>query len=445
MRKAVFQHIWRAMITGLLSFLCWASAFAQVTPYLGEQEGVSDQQALKQQEIGGRHELKVLLDNPAGKSIQLLRVKPEVVSKSTELFSVPLADGRLPQFKLRNYTEPQPVVNDGITNENIEYTPAAYWFGYAVSDDKVNSSTVLNDKIDTSSFIFLARRGNSLRGRMVVNGQLYLLEDIGKGQHGLMEINEALDLPCHVLENEPVEPKKPAEITPTMSRTEGRHVINVLLVTTQAVSQMTNPSAFDIMMDEIMYFSEMGDQGYGLALRLNVIQQFRSTAQDSFLHKDEDILDDFRNQKTRSTQDVSDLRERLRADVVIVGARNVSAKEVTYQGARKNTAFYVFNINAPQYFFHGFGHLLGVRHVWKEGGPELDPPYQFGFLSREYENKRYASIGFDPKDCVAPSCEIVHRWSDPGVMLRFGPFGDSQHANEIRFLNERVVEIENFY
>ncbi|MEA3234189.1 hypothetical protein OP492_05950 [Pseudomonas mosselii] len=449
MKATMTQHVWRVMVTVSLSLLCLASAFAQDTPRLGKPEDASDRQTLKQQETAGRHELKILLDNPAGGSIQLLRVNPEVVNKSTGLLSVPLADGRLPQFKLRNYIAPESLGDAGVTSENVAYTPAAYWFGYGVSDDKARSPTVSNDNVDASSFIFLARRGNSLRGRMVVNGQLYLLEDVGKGQHGLMEVNEALGLPCDVLENEPenepVEPKKLAEIKPTMSGTKSRHEIKVLLVTTQAAGQMRNPSAADIMTDEIMYFSEMGDQGAGLALKLSVVKEFGSTAQDSLLHKGKDILDDFRNQKTRATQEVAALRDSVRADVVIVGAVHVESKEVTYQGARKNTAFYVFNVRAPQYFFHGFGHLMGIRHVWKEGDMDLDPPYQHGFLSREYEGKRYASIGFDPKDCVAPGCEIVHRWSDPGLNLHFGRFGDPQHADEIRYLNERVVDIENFY
>lgn len=445
MKATMIQHVWRAMVTVSLSLLCLASAFAQDPPRLGKWESAADRQTLKQQETAGRHGLKILLDNPAGGSIQLLRVNPEVVSKSTGLLSVPLADGRLPQFKLRNYIAPESLGDAGVTSENVTYTPAAYWFGYGVSDDKARSPTVSNDNVDASNFIYLARRGNSLRGRMVVNGQLYLLEDVGKGQHGLMEVNEARGLPCNVRENEPVEPKNLAEITPTMSGTKGRHDIKVLLVTTPAARQMKNPSAADIMTDEIMYFSEMGDQGAGLALKLSVVKEFGSTAQDSFSHRGDDILEDFIEQETKATQEVAALRESVRADVVIVGAVNVDQKEVTYQGVRKNTAFYVFNVRAPQYFFHGFGHLMGVRHVWEEGDKDQDPPYQHGFQSREYEGKSYTSIGFDPIDCLPPGCEIVHRWSDPGLNLHFGRFGDPEHADEIRYLNERVVEIENFY
>lgn len=445
MKATAFKFIARVTLAVALSSSSLANASAPDTPRLGELESPLDRKTLKQQEAAGRDKLRVLLDNPAGQDIQLIRANPAIVSEATKLFSVPLPDGRQPKFQLRHYTPPESPGDSGVPGKRPKYTPAAYWFGYKEPDEKAPSPTASSDNVDASNFIFLARRGDSLRGRMVVNGQLYLLEDVGNGQHGFMKIDEAQGLPCMVLENEPDGQEHATGAISPVSDIKAEHEIGVLLVTTQRANELTNPSAVDIMMDEIRYFSEMGNQGYGLSLKLNVGPPFASEAQDSATHASKDILDDFRNMETPATQYVAELREGYRADVVIVGAYNVEAKEVTYQEARKNTAFYVFNVKAPQYFFHGFGHLMGVRHVWKDGDMDLDPPYQHGFLSEKFEGKRYASIGFDPIDCVAPGCEIIHRWSDPNLNMRFGRFDDPQHADEIRYLNERAAEIESFY
>ncbi|MBV4506547.1 hypothetical protein HU751_017005 [Pseudomonas sp. BW13M1] len=445
MKATAFKFIARVTLAVALSSSSLANASTPDAPRLGELVPSLDRKTLKQQEAAGRDKLRVLLDNPAGQDIQLIRANPAIVSEATKLFSVPLPDGRQPKFQLRHYTPPESPSDSGVPGKRPKYTPAAYWFGYKEPDEKAPSPIASSDNVDASNFIFLARRGDSLRGRMVVNGQLYLLEDVGNGQHGFMKIDEAQGLPCMVLENEPNGQEHATGAISPVSDIKAEHEIGVLLVTTQRANELTNPSAVDIMMDEIRYFSEMGNQGYGLSLKLNVASPFASEAQDSAGHASKDILDDFRNMKTPATQHVAELRESARADVVIVGAYNVEAKEVTYQEARKDTAFYVFNVKAPQYFFHGFGHLMGVRHVWKDGDMDLDPPYQHGFLSKEFEGKCYASIGFDPIDCVAPGCEIIHRWSDPNLNMRFGRFGDPQHSDEIRYLNERAAEIESFY
>ncbi len=446
MRGSTLQHISRVVVVLLSSVLSLPIALAQDAVRLGELESPVDRQALKAQETAGRDRLKILLENPVGTDIQLLRVNPDVVNEATDKLSVPVADGRWVSFQLRNYTAPTSPGNKGVENAAVKHIPAAYWFGDISPDDKGRAPAVPQSAFDTTSFIFLARRGESLRGQMVVNGRLYLLEDVGNGQHGLMATNTALELPCEVLENEPEAQQNAAEKAPVKSGTEAIHNISVLLVTTPATNQMINPYAMDIMTDEIELYNRLNNQGQGLSLNLIVVHKFVSGAKDSVFNGGKKILSDFRNSETEATKKVSELRDKHRADVVIVGARNVSSKEVTYQGARKNTAFFVFNITTPQSFLHGIGHLLGVRHVWKDGDLDFDPSYQHGYLTPVYEGKRYASIGFDPKDCTdANNCQYLYRYSTPKENYMYWPFGDAVHGDEIRRLNERAVEVENFY
>jgi hypothetical protein len=446
MRGSTLQHISCVVIVLLSSVLFLPIALAQDAVRLGELESPVDRQALKAQETAGRDRLKILLENPVGTDIQLLRVNPEIVNEATDKLSVPLADGRLVSFQLRNYTAPMSPGDNGVENAAVKHIPAAYWFGDISPDDKGRASAAPQSAFDTMNFIFLARRGESLRGQMVVNGRLYLLEDVGNGQHGLMATNTALELPCEVLENEPEARRNVSGNVAAKSGTEAIHNINVLLVTTPRTNQMINPSAVDIMMDQIKLYNNLNNQGQGLSLNLIVVHKFASGARDNLLHRGKKILSDFRNSETDETKKVSELRDRYKADIVIVGAYNVDSKEVTYQGARKNTAFFVFNITTPHSFLHGIGHLLGVRHVWKDGDLDFDPSYQHGYLTPVYEGKRYASIGFDPKDCTdTNNCQYLYRYSTPKENQMYWPFGDAVHGDEIRRLNERAVEVENFY
>ncbi|UVL19669.1 hypothetical protein LOY42_01650 [Pseudomonas sp. B21-023] len=444
MKGSMFRGV--AWATGIvsLSLLSLASAFAGEISRLAELEPPVDRRTLEQAQFTGREGLKVLLDNPAGQSIQLMRAHPTIVNESTQLLAMPLADGRVLKFRLRNYTAPEPSDNSGVAGG--EYTPAAYWFGEGVLDDEPRATVTSKDTFAASNFIFLARRGDSLRGRMVVNGKLYLLENAGNGQHGLMEVNEAQGLPCLLVDDATVKQADIAKASLPRPASQREHEIHVLLLTTWRTSQMTNPSAFDIMTDEIMFFSQVSDQGDGLSLKLKVVHRLATNAADGLLSQGEKILDDFRNGKTAATSGVARLREQYKADVVIVGGEFVPAKAVTYKSIRPENAYYVFAMHGPQYFLHSFGHLMGLRDGWKPGGPGLIPPYQFGFLSKEYNSKQYASIGFDLKDCPEEAeCETVYRWSDPDVNLEFGRFGDPEYSNEIRRLNERAAEIKNYY
>ncbi|MCX5509508.1 hypothetical protein [Pseudomonas sp. BJa3] len=435
MRDLTLKCWAHAVLLVVLLLISLRPALAQEALRLATLEPSVNREALEAEKAAGRHKLGVLLDRPGKESIQLIRVDPEVVRKSTNRLSVLLPGGRAVEFKLRNYKGHESDEVGSRAEAALKYTPADYWFGDASSDVK-------DGHFNAANFIFLARRGDSLRGRVVVEGKLYVLEDVGNGQHGLMQVDMAAAPPCLVLENEPAVQEHATKAVASKSISKAKPSISVLLVSTRKTNTM-EPSAMIVLRDELEWFNEMTNQGDGVSLKLTVAHMTASNAADSIFHHNDKILLDFTDAETEATKEVARLRKQHAADVVIVGAYWVDKKEVTYDEAQKDNAFYVFNIKSPEYFLHGFGHLMGINHVWKPGGSEYVPPYQFGFISPTYEGKRYASIGYDPKECTG-NCEYIYRWSDPGVTYLGVRFGDD-HSHEKRRLNERAVVISNFY
>lgn len=196
MRDLTLKCWAHAVLLVVLLLISLRPALAQEALRLATLEPSVNREALEAEKAAGRHKLGVLLDRPGKESIQLIRVDPEVVRKSTNRLSVLLPGGRAVEFKLRNYKGHESDEVGSRAEAALKYTPADYWFGDASSDVK-------DGHFNAANFIFLARRGDSLRGRVVVEGKLYVLEDVGNGQHGLMQVDMAAAPPCLVLENEP--------------------------------------------------------------------------------------------------------------------------------------------------------------------------------------------------------------------------------------------------
>lgn len=437
------NHCLKICVAIVLSLLLQGYAVASSVPLLAERGTTMAREALKELQAKGMYHLDVLLDNSAGKKIQLLTAHPTVVNENNLQLSVRFGKQVL-EFQRYEYKAPTLPEYDSQDGAGKGIRPAVYWFGSKSSNRKAHFSSASGAAFDPTNFIFLARRGDSLRGKMVVDGTLYLLEDVGNGKHAFLEVAVKNELPCLVEKDEAADAKNALAVNEKSPPVDEHSVIKVLLVNTLTAGWIQESPVMNRMIDELEFLNST-NRVYAIPVVYQVVQLMNSGARDDIFHGGREILRDFRFAESAETKIVAQARERLGADVVMVGAVSVFSKGVSYQAARKETAYYVFNAKNPVGFTHQFGHLLGIEHGWNQGDPEFNPTYQHGFMFR-YNGKDYPSIGYDKENCRGDNrCKYILYYSDPGNSWEGNPLGTYNRNNEVRRLTERAQIIEAFH
>ena len=241
-------------------------------------------------------------------------------------------------------------------------------------------------------------------------------------------------------------------------------IIDVMVVYTPAAKE----DVADIE-QHIQLAVEETNKGYadsGVKHRLNLVH----TEEISYNEDDSksggnftpESWDDFLN-KIKSADDgymdnVHDLRDQYKADLVIFLVKHKVAKEIQSCGRawimdmNKDPAAYAFSVMssvcavAPHYTLaHETGHNMGSVHdpVHANGKKGIFP-YSHGYWYQDEKNKEESFGTIMGKVCQEECPPRINRWSNPNLTYQGIPTGIENVSDNVRSLNEAAFTVANF-
>ncbi|MFK3775950.1 M12 family metallo-peptidase [Pseudomonas sp. NPDC089406] len=364
-------------------------------------------------ETAARDYLAHLATEPANTHITLVDVAADVVSADTRELVVTLPSGQSTTFQLRNYNTLYP----GITGV-VGYIPSSSAQALAGAKGEIS--------FDPGYYLSLVRQGEKISGRIVVDGQVYALNNIAATTHALIKVDGTKLLPHGepLVADEAPGQAAPAQAAPGSAPSK----LRVLMVSTDQM-RAHNPNWHDEMLlalqDANEYFAnsnvsiELSSAGYYDA-------DYDETGKDSPVQ----LRDMAISQPLGAA--IHPVREERSAHFVVLASRARDVCGRAWITAGKHNTHSLVRCSVA--LAHELGHNLGVTHHWTSPSPSV-PPYGYGF-----EDK---ASGLHTQMIDARGA--IPYFSNPDVKYNGRAIGDPDNADAARRLNERRATIEAFY
>ncbi|MFP3446954.1 zinc-dependent metalloprotease family protein [Pseudomonas sp. SIMBA_067] len=356
--------------------------------------------------------LKLLLNWSEEAEVKEVQVKPGLVSKDTTMLSMPLTDGRTVSFKLSR--------SDSVAPGMLG------WVGDMPSNRRQLYPSPAEVDMDPLNWVSLVSDGNLVVGDIRVDGQLYRLTAVGKGQQVLVKVDES-KLPPEAAPI-PVPVQAQAKTKSLNTSQSPKSTIRVLFVTTQQSRAMFPNYKIE------------------LAQALQNANQYFINSKVDAVYELSDIYDSDYDEtgKTPETQ-IGDMaagkplgakihieREKGRADLVSMlstfsvycGIANVNA--TVYRAFSAISCFAALG--------HELGHNMGADH--KDEAPVGSLPlYAYGYqrTAPNFHTQMRTSHGAIP----------YH--SNPRLQYQGVPMGTVDKNDVARAFNENRDTVANFY
>lgn len=385
---------------------------SRATPQLFTLEPTPSRETLQANATG---ELATVLANLANAEVTFVKIDPDAVSPQRQDLQVDLPGGKTVQFHLRDFT---PITPDIVGW--VGYRPSAWKTAHPGSSSEI--------AIDPRFYLSLVRKGNTVLGDLIVEGQRYRIQPMGPEKNALIKVDESILPP----EAEPlVRPGPEAKVSEKAASGDAAHsVIRVMFLATRQMKAL-NPN-----------YKE------GLALALNNANQYMKNSDVQITYELAGFYDgDYDETGRNYLQQLNDMRlakpfadqvlarrEALQADLVSMFSTNPQYCGMAWLTAKKEQAHSV--ISCSQSLAHELGHNLGVNHGWKEGDAVRDPPYMHGY-------KHVAAPAFHT--IMIGTHGSIPFFSNPRLQHEGVPMGTTDHHDAARRFNERRKIVEHFY
>ncbi len=368
--------------------------------------------AALERQSGTDQYLKLLLSVAEDAEVKEVQVNPGLVSKDTAMLSMPLTDGRTVSFKLSR--------SDSVASGMVG------WVGDLPSNRRQLYPSPAEIDMDPLNWVSLVSDGNLVVGDIRVDGQLYRLTAVGKGQQVLVKVDESKLPPEAAPISAPVQPQ--GNTTSLTAPLSSKSTIRVLLVTTQEsralfpnykielaqALQNANQYMINSKVDAVYELSGIYDSDYSEA-GIDAETQLRSMMADKPLGAKIDIE-----------------RQKARADLVSMLSTFSNYCGLAYTPAKKETA--VSTISCFGALAHELGHNMGATHNHEEERPEL-PSYAYGY--------KHTAPNFHTH--MKTSHGAIPYFSNPRLQYQGVPIGTVDKNDVARTFNERRDVVENFY
>ncbi|WP_339534205.1 zinc-dependent metalloprotease family protein [Pseudomonas hunanensis] len=368
--------------------------------------------AALERQSGTDQYLKLLLSVAEDAEVKEVQVKPGLVSKDTAMLSMPLTDGRTVSFKLSR--------SDSVASGMVG------WVGDLPSNRRQLYPSPAEIDMDPLNWVSLVSDGNLVVGDIRVDGQLYRLTAVGKGQQVLVKVDESKLPPEAAPISAPVQPQ--GNTTSLTAPLSSKSTIRVLLVTTQEsralfpnykielaqALQNANQYMINSKVDAVYELSGIYDSDYSEA-GIDAETQLRSMMADKPLGAKIDIE-----------------RQKARADLVSMLSTFSNYCGLAYTPAKKETA--VSAISCFGALAHELGHNMGATHNHEEERPEL-PSYAYGY--------KHTAPNFHTH--MKTSHGAIPYFSNPRLQYQGAPMGTVDKNDVARTFNENRDTVANFY
>ncbi|NVN63822.1 metallopeptidase [Pseudomonas putida] len=368
--------------------------------------------AALERQSGTDQYLKLLLSVAEDAEVKEVQVSPGLVSKDTAMLSMPLTDGRTVSFKLSR--------SDSVASGMVG------WVGDLPSNRRQLYPSSAEIDMDPLNWVSLVSDGNLVVGDVRVDGQLYRLTAVGKGQQVLVKVDESKLPP----EAAPIAvPVQAQAKTKSLSASQSpKSTIRVLFVTTQQ-SRATFPN----------YKLE-------LAQALQNANQYLINSKVDAVYELSNIYDSDYDEtgKEPSTQ-LNDMiadrplgakihieREKVRADLVSMLSTYSIYCGIAKMPAYRETAF--SSISCFGALGHELGHNMGATHS-DEFPAEDIPAYAYGY--------KHTAPNFHTQMRTSHGAIPYH--SNPRLQYQGVPMGTVDKNDAARTFNENRDTVANFY
>ncbi|MFK3775951.1 zinc-dependent metalloprotease family protein [Pseudomonas sp. NPDC089406] len=364
-------------------------------------------------ETTARDYLAHLAADPANTHITLVDVAPDVVNAHTRELVVTLPSGQSTTFQLRDYATLYP----GITGV-VGYVPSS-------APDALTDATGQNG-YDPRYYLSLAQQGEKLSGRIVVDGQLYELDNIAATTHALIKVDESKLPPDGepLVADQDTTQVAPARTTPRTARS----YLRVLMVSTdQMRAQSPNwlLGMAQALQNTNQYFAN-SEVDIQLTLAGHYDADYDETGKNSSMQ-----LRDLATAQPLGAV-VRPIRDALSAHFVVLASKARDVCGLAWVSAVKGNTHSLVSCTGA--LGHELGHNLGASHHWTSPSPSV-PPYGYG-----YEDK---AARFHTQ--MKTSHGALPLFSNPLVNHIQNPMGNAENADAARRFNERRATIEAFY
>ena len=356
--------------------------------------------------------LKLLLNWSEEAEVKEVQVKPGLVSKDTTMLSMPLADGRTVSFKLSR--------SDSVAPEMLG------WIGDMPSNRRQLYPSPAEIDMDPLNWVSLVSDGNLVVGDIRVDGQLYRLTAVGKGQQVLVKVDES-KLP----------PEAPPIPVPVQAQPKNRSLstsqspkstIRVLFVTTrqsramfpnykiELVQALQNANQYLInsKVDAVYELSDIYDSDYDETGKTPETQRGDMEADKPLGAK------------------IHIEREKGRADLVSMLSTFSIYCGIGVVTATVEKAFSAFSCFGA--LGHELGHNMGALHHRGEATPAL-PDYAYGY--------EHTAPNFHTQMRTFHGAIPYH--ANPRLQYQGVPIGTVEYNDVARRFNERRDAVANFY
>lgn len=293
------------------------------------------------------------------------------------------------------------------------------------------------------SEVILTRAGRAMAGTIKVDGKLYKLMPVGRGEHVLSEVHA--DIP--EIHDDPIAPPVVGgESTQSLS-SGGGTVIDVMVVYTPAATAQYGSS--DGVEALIALSIEETNQVYinsqvAASLRLVHTQEVNYT-ETSSMSTD---LTNLAGKTDGNMDEIHALRDTYGADLVSLFSQNSSSCGTSYQLTMEHPAFEAYGFSsvytgcATGYysFAHELGHNMGVGHDAANADSAVIYSYSYGYQDPAGE---FRTVMAYSNGCSG-TCTRIPYFSNPYVDYNGTPTGIDGVADNARSLNNTVAFISTY-
>ncbi|WHH51049.1 zinc-dependent metalloprotease family protein [Pseudomonas sp. Ap32] len=368
--------------------------------------------AALERQSGTDQYLKLLLSVAEDAEVKEVQVKPGLVSKDTAILLMPLTDGRTVSFKLSR--------SDSVASGMLG------WVGDMPSNRRQLYPSPAEIDMDPLNWVSLVSDGNLVVGDIRVDGQLYRLTAVGKGQQVLVKVDESKLPPEAAPIAVPVQAQ--AKNRSLSTSQSPKSTIRVLFVTTQQSRAM-----FPSYKIELVQALQNANQ-YLINSKVDAVYELSGIY-------DSDYDETGKSPQTQLNDMIADRplgakihieREKLRADLVSMLSTFSIYCGIAKTPASKETAFSSFSCFGA--LGHELGHNMGASHNDEDPGESL-PPYAYGY--------KHTAPNFHTQMRTSHGAIPYH--SNPRLQYQGAPMGTVDKNDVARTFNENRDTVANFY